>query len=377
MRRFLPFLLLSLVVVSAACIGSGGQGSTTHVESPTGSHSSQVSSSTATPETWNMALVWNLSSGTLPFMDLSPDGSLAAVIDWNNGILYLVKPSGESVSFRVWEGEDVKPTLSGVAIRDGVAYVLASYEGFAGVRKYSWNGSAGEERHGWAGSVADDIARSPSGNHLCYLVTTGATTQELYCDGVKTILENAGSYNMLDVSDTGLVAVGSGGEADSVLIFKNGTEVLTLQPDTHMVVVYGDRIIGQFDGKLRVLNAAGKVLAESEEYTLRWARLLIPSVRATKEYVLWTDEYEGTHVLTWNLTEVRSLPGYMRFANENFVVTLKDGTLHCYSLRDFHEVFSVKAPGDGLVRLSDDGKVMLVSDEYGSYWLYRATSEGG
>ncbi len=366
MKRFLFILLLSIVIISAACLGPESQ---TSSPAPTTSSPSTTTSQEA--QSWKMKLVWNLSTVGIPFMDMAPDGSLSAVIDFEGAKLYLVKPNGESVAFGLQGTDPVKPVVAGVVVKGGEAYVLADYAEFAGVRVYSWNGQTGEERHGWAGSVADSIAVSPSGNHLCYLVTTGATTQELYCDGVKTKIENAGDYSMVDVSDTGLVAVGSGGEAGDVLIFKNGSKVLTLEPDTHMVIVYGDRIIGQFNGKMEVIDAEGNVLAESGEYGVSWKDLLIPNVRATEKYVIWTDEYEGTHVLTWNLTEVKAIPGYARFANENFVITEKEGTLHCYSLDDFHEVFSVEVPDTvGYVRLSDDGKVLLVSGNTGGFWLY-------
>lgn len=376
MRRFVLILLLSLVIVSAACLGQDNP-STSSAPATTSSPSSQSPSETTTsqaPQSWEMKLVWNLSTVGIPFMDMSPDGSLSAVIDWNNADLYLVKPSGESVAFDLQGGDAVEPVVAGVVVRDGKAYVLASYAEFAGIRIYSWEGKIGEERHGWAGAVADSIAISPSGNHICYLITTGATTQELYCNGVETTIENAGSYNMVDVSDTGLVAVGSGGEAGDVLIFRNGSRVMTLSPDSHMVILYGDRIIGQFEGELRVLSSKGNVLARSGRYSLRWYSLLIPRVQATERYILWTDGFEGTKALTWNLREVKGLEGFMRFANENFVVTEKNGTLHCYSLDDFHEVFSVRAPTEnvGYVRLSDDGKVMLVSGDTGGFWLYTA-----
>ncbi|ASJ06466.1 hypothetical protein [Thermococcus pacificus] len=375
-------LILTLLgmVAASGCLDGGEESSKT---SPTSSTTAPTSSLPMTskpsetttsqaPQSWEMELVWNVSTSGIPLLDMSPDGSLSAVIDWNNADLYLVKPSGESVTFDLQGDDAVEPVVVGVVVRDREAHVLADYAEFAGVRIYSWEGQTGEERHGWAGAVADSIAISPSGNHLCYLITTGATTQELYCDGVKTTIENAGGYNMVDVSDTGLVAVGSGGEAGDVLIFKNGSRVMTLSPDSHMVVLYGDRIIGQFEGELRVLDAEGNVLARSGQYCLRWYSLLIPSVRATEKYLLWTDEFEGTRVLTWNMTEVKSLEGFMRFANENFVVTVKGGVIHCYSLRDFHEVFSVKVPGEslGYVRLSDDGRVLLVSGEFGSFWLY-------
>ncbi|ASJ08470.1 hypothetical protein A3L11_04175 [Thermococcus siculi] len=369
MRRFLFILLLSIIVVSAACLGSENGGGTT--PSPSTATNSQAGTTTSQePTTWDMEIVWNLSTSGIPFMDLSPDGSLSAVIDWDDAYLYLVRPDGESVSFDLQGHDAVKPVVSGVVVKDDKAYVLAGYAEFAGLRIYSWGGQTGEERHGWAGSVADWIARSSSGNHLCYLITTGATRQELYCDGVKTVLENAGDYGMVGVSDTGLVAVGD--SKKGVLLFKNGSKILTLNPESHMVVLYGDRIIGGFEGKLKVLDLEGNTLAESEKYDLRWMSLIIPTVRATKDYIIWTDEYSGTHVLDWNLREVKSLPGLMRFANENFVVTEKEGVIHCYSLRDFHEVFSVEAPVEsmGYVELSEDGRVMLVSGEYGDFWLY-------
>ncbi|WP_048151087.1 hypothetical protein [Palaeococcus ferrophilus] len=376
MRRFLLFLLLSLVVISAACVGSGGQGSTTQVESltTTSSHSSQVSSSTnptqtqettttattpKTPETWNMTLAWNVSTGGVPFMDLSPDGSLAAVIGWDRGVLYLVKPNGESTALKVWEGDNVQPTISGVAIKDGVAYVLAKYEEFAGVRKYSWNGKVGEERHGWGGSMSDQIVRSPSGNHLCYLVTAEATRQELYCDGAKMTLDGD-DYVLTGVSDTGVVVLT---RDDTGLIFKEGSGILSL--NTSNVIAYNDRLIVSENGYLKVYDLNGTLLAEKKGYTFKTKGLL-----ATGKYLFRNEPLEDTSVLTWNLTEVGTLPGFPKFANENFVVMKDDDFLRCYSLKDFHEVFSVEAPGADFVRLSDDGRAMLVSDGYGRYWLY-------
>jgi hypothetical protein len=312
-----------------------------------------------------MTLVWNIATAGISFMDLSPDGSLGAVIDWNKGVLYLVNPNGESRAFNVWKGEMVQPTISGVAIKDGIAYVLAKYEEFVGVRKYSWDGKVGEERHGWSGSMPDQIARSPSGNHLCYLVTPDAGRQELYCDGVKMELKGD-DYVLTGVSDTGVVVLT---REDSALIFKEGSRILGL--NTSNVIAYDDRLIASEGDYLRVYDLSGNLLAEKEGYTFKIGTLL-----ATGKYLFRNEPLEDTSVLTWNLSEVRVLPGFPQFANENFVIMLDDNTLRCYSLRDFHEVFSIKAPGGGLVKLSDDGKVMLVSDEYGKYWLYRAVSWG-
>lgn len=203
-----------------------------------------------------MTPIWNVSTVGVPFMDLSPDGSLGAVIDWSGGILYLVKPGGESTAFNVWKGENVQPTISGVAIKDGVAYVLAKYEEFVGVRKYSWNGKVGEEKHGWAGSMPDQIVRSPSGNHLCYLVTPDAGRQELYCDGVNMRLEGD-YYALTGVSDTGVVVLTRG---DNALIFKKGSRVLSL--NTSNVIAYEDRLIASEGDYLRIYDLNGNLLAE-------------------------------------------------------------------------------------------------------------------
>ncbi len=336
---------------------------------------------TQTPEqeldSWNMKLVWSTSVSTgIPFLDLSPDGNLAAAIDFDGAKLYLVKPTGESVLFKLKKmDEAVEPAVAGVALKDGKAYVLASYQEFAGVRIFSWEGQVGEERHGWSGSVADSIARSPDGSHLCYLITTGATTQELYCDGVKTVLEDAGEYSMLAISDSGLVAIG--GQDGNVLVFKDGNRVFTMKPDNEMVLVYDDKIIGQFNDTLKVVDSDGDVLAQSRDYELRWTTLLRPTLLASEKYLFWYEPLGNTHVLNWKLTEVRQLPGFPFFANDGFVLTggqQGDGgsILHCYSLTDFHEVFSVTVPTEsiGYVKLNDDGKVLIVSGENKGFWLY-------
>ncbi len=129
MRRFLLILLLSIVVLSAACVGSGNNPptSTSETSTPPSSSSTTVTSSTSSPgetsptetstpepQRWNMTVVWNISTVGIPFMDMSPDGSLSAVIDWNNHIVYLVKPDGTAVSFDVQGGnDDVEPVISG------------------------------------------------------------------------------------------------------------------------------------------------------------------------------------------------------------------------------------------------------------------------
>ncbi|MBO8179287.1 MAG: hypothetical protein H0Z19_02205 [Archaeoglobus sp.] len=99
-------------------------------------------------------------------------------------------------------------------------------------------------------------------------------------------------------------------------------------------------------------------------------RSLIPS----EKYIFWHEAFENTHVLAWNLSEVGELPGFPYFANENFVVTGKDGVLHCYSLKDLHEVWNVERNDIGYVKLSDDGKVLLVSGETGGFYLYTAVN---
>ncbi len=402
----LAVLLLLSAVVAAGCLGGGaGEGKTTShgmvqtSASPSGtsdfpSHTTTSSASTGTPssgkstsssatggnatetqstqtpERWSMELVWNVSTSGVPFMDMSPDGGLSAAVDFEGARLYLVKPDGESVAFDV-QGEDpVKPVIAGVAVKEGEAYVLADYTEFAGLRIYSWDGQTGEDRHGWAGSVADNIARSPSGNHVCYLVTPNAGKQELYCDGKKLTL-GSDEYELHSVSDSGVVVLGIG---DKSLVLKEGEKLLEINSGS--VIAYGDKLIASEDGKLRVYSLNGDVLAEKEGYTFKMTTLMRWTLVPTGKYLFRYEPLEEASVLTWNLTEVRTLPGFPYFANENFVVTGEGRVLRCYSLRDFHEVFSVEVPGAiGYVRLSDDGKVLLVSGETGGFWLYRAAYE--
>ncbi|ASJ01712.1 hypothetical protein A3K92_04725 [Thermococcus gorgonarius] len=316
-----------------------------------------------------MTLVWHLDKHGEPFMDLTPDGSLAAVVDWERAIVYLVKPNGTDRSFEVEEGA----VISGIAIKNETVYVLGSYKDYSGVKKYSWWGPVGVEKHGWAGSVADSIARSPSGNHLCYLVTTGATTQELYCDGKKMEL-NPNDYDLNSVSDSGVVVLA---RADKAFVFKEGLEMLSF--NTSNVIAYRDRLLSSEGEKLRVYSLNGDVLAKREGYTFRMTTLMRWTLIPTGKYIFRYEPLEDTSVLTWNLTELRTLPGFPYFANENFVVTAKDGLIHCYSLEDFHEVFSMKVPGDslGYVKLSNDGRVLILSDEFGGFWLYKAADSRG
>ena len=404
-------LLLLSAAVAAGCLGGGaGEGRTTShgmiqgtgpstSASPSGtsdfpSHATTSSASTGTPssgksasssaaggnttetqsaqasETWDMELVWNASTSGVPFMDMSPDGSLSAAVDFEGAKLYLVKPDGESRVFDV-QGEDpVKPVIDGVVVKDGEAYVLADYTEFAGLRIYSWEGQRGEERHGWAGSVADGIARSPSGSHLCYIITPNAGKQELYCDGKKLTL-GSDEYELHSVSDSGVVVLGIG---DKSLVLKEGEKLLEINSGS--VIAYGNRLLASEDGKLRVYSLNGDVLAEKEGYTFKMTTLMRWTLVPMGKYLFRYEPLEDTYVLTWNLTEVRTLPGFPYFANENFVVMGDGNTLHCYSLKDFHEVFSVELPeAIGYVRLSDDGKVLLVSGDTGGFWLYRAAYE--
>ncbi|WP_297506186.1 hypothetical protein [Thermococcus sp.] len=371
-------VLLGMVVITG-CLGGGNAQS---APSTASSASSQISAppvstamtpatTTAPPRSWKMELVWNVSTSGIPFMDMGPDGSLSAVIDWERAYLYLVKPDGESVAFDV-QGEDpVKPVIAGVIVKGRETYVLASYADFAGVRVYSWRGQRSEERHGWAGSVADGIARSPSGNHTCYLITPNAGKQELYCDGKRLNL-GSDEYELHSVSDSGVVVLGIG---DKSLVLKEGEKLLEINSGS--VIAYRDKLIASEDGKLRVYSLSGEVLAERKGYTFRMTTLMRWTLVPTAKYLFRYEPLEDTSVLTWNLTELRTLPGFPYFANENFVVMGDGKSLHCYSLEDFHEVFSVEVPGDiGYVKLSNDGRVLLVSGETGGFWLYRATASG-
>ncbi|NJE11248.1 hypothetical protein [Thermococcus sp. MAR1] len=368
-KAILLALMIAGMVIASGCMG---EGTTTGSPSPTTSSQPSTTqpetTTTQEPSTWEMKAVWSADTTGIPFMDMSPDGSLSAAIDWNRGLLYLVKPDGSNTTLNLRRNSgEIGPVVSSIAVVGDQAWVLASYGGFAGIRIFSWNGFVGEERHGGAGAVADYMLRSPSGNHLCYLVTVSPTEQELHCDGEKITL-TPDDYDLKSISDSGLVVLS---EKERAFVFKDGERILTF--NTSRVIAYRDKLLVSEDGKLKVFSGEGKLLAEGsypfdQTVLLKWT--LIPTGR----YLLWHEPLGDTHVLTWNLTEVKVLPGFPYFANENFAVTAKDGVIHCYSLGDFHEVFSVKIPGDslGYIKLSDDGKVMLISGETGNFWLYRA-----
>ncbi len=155
---------------------------------------------------------------------------------------------------------------------------------------------------------------------------------------------------------------------DKSIILKEGQELFGL--NTSEVIAYRDRILASEDEKLKVYTSSGELLAEKEGYGFRQTTLLRWTLIPTEKYLFRHEPLENTYVLTWNLTKVGELPGFPYFANENFVVTGKDGVLHCFSIQDFHEVWSVERDDVGYVRLSDDGKVLLVSGETGGFWLY-------
>ena len=367
--------LIAGMLLLAGCLGGSGtstSNSRTHTYTPTSSSPQTQTTTAPGPETWNMSVVWHVNTSNMPVMDLAPDGSLAAVIDWWGHRIYLATPDGSAVSFDLMEpGDIVEPVVAGVAIVEGKAYVLGSYGEFTGVGVYDWSGKVGETHEGGAGSVPDDILRSPSGSHFCYLMAVTATDQVLVCDGTKLELEN--KYSLKWVSDSGLVLLDKGNKE---VVMRNGSAVLTL--NTTSVLAYGDKLVASYGDTLKVLSLDGKVLASIEKAGFGQTTLLRWTLIPTKNYIFRHEPLEDTHVFTWNLTEVKVLPGFPYFANDNFVVTAKDGVIHCYSLDDFHEVFHVRVPGDslGYIKLSEDGKVMLVSGEYGDYWLYRAEMSG-
>ena len=354
-------LVLGIISI-AGCLGGSG---TAPTASPSTTPTAPSPSETITPTFWEMKLVWNVSTVGIPFMDLSPDGSLSAVIDWNGHRVYLVKPDGSSVSFDLQGHDAVGPVIAGVALKGGKVYVLGDYEGFAGVRVYSWNGKVDELK---VGSSADGIMRSPSGNHLCYLVTLSPTEQSLTCDGIETKL-TPNDYDMNWVSDAGIVVLTENGKS---LAMRDGKAVLTVN-GSH-IIAYGDKLLVSEGNTLKILSLNGSVLATKDKAGFSVTTLLRWTLIPTKRYLFLHEPLGDTHVLTWNLSEVKVLPGFPYFANENFAVTARDGVIHCYSLDDFHEVFSVKVPGDslGYIKLNDDGKVMLVSGETGGFWLYTA-----
>jgi len=134
-------------------------------------------------------------------------------------------------------------------------------------------------------------------------------------------------------------------------------------------MAYGDRLIASEDDHLRIYDSKGNVMVEKKGYTfkqtapLRW--ILLPARR----YLFRNGPLEDTSVLTWNPTEVTTLLSSPEFANDGFVVMGDNGVLGCYLLEGFHEALD-----EGLVKLSDDGKVMLILT--GRYCLYRAVLPG-
>jgi len=303
-------------------------------------------------------------------MDLRPDGGLSSVIGHNNATLYLVKPNGDSVNFNTQGNDDVQPVIAGVAIKGEDAYVLGGYEAFSGIRIFSWDVGVDELKIGNAGSVPDDIMRSPDGNHMCYLISVSATEQILTCNGGKTSL-TPNDYSINWVSDTGVVILA---RADKSFVWKSGNKKMTL--DTPNVIAYQDKIIADEYDTLKIMSLDGTLLASKEGAGFSITTLRRWTLLPTGRYLFRHEPLGDTHVFTWDIKEVKVLPGFAYFANENFVVTAKDGVIHCYSLKDFHEVFNLNAPYDslGYIKLSDDGKVMLVSGDVGNFYLYKGVN---
>lgn len=114
-------------------------------------------------------------------------------------------------------------------------------------------------------------------------------------------------------------------------MLKDGENLATL--NTPNVIAYGgDRLIASEDGTLKILAPNGTVLATRENAGFSQTTLLRWTLLPTGRYIFRHEPLEDTHVFTWNLSEVKTLPGFPYFANENFVVTAKDGgVIHCYS----------------------------------------------
>lgn len=253
-----------------------------------------------------MKKVWEVSTIGIPWMDMSPDGNLSAVIDEGKGILYLVKPN-RNTSFDLRRDDEIKPVVSGIVVLDGKAYVAGSYEKFAGVRIYSWSGFVSEVKHGWSGSIGEEIIRSPSGNHMCY-----RADNKLFCDGKEILLD----YSIISVSDSGLVVLS---KDDKSVILKDGRKLFDL--NTSKVISYRELILASEDGKLKIYSSNEEILMEKEGYTFDQTTLLRWTLLPTEKYIFWHEALGNTHILNWNLSEVGELPGFPYFANENFVVT--------------------------------------------------------
>jgi hypothetical protein len=356
-------LLIVGTLIASGCLGGGASPSTTSSQP---SATQPETTTTQEPSTWEMKMVWSANTTGIPFMDLAPDGSLAAAVDWNRGLLYLVRPDGSNKTLDLRTEDWFKPIVAGVAVMKEEGWILASYDSFAGLRSFSWDGFSGNGPEK-VGALADFMLRSPNGGHICYLVTLSPTEQELNCDGRKTVL-SPNDYSLLSVSDSGIAVISEDGKA---IVFRDGKRMLSFNTDR--VIAYRERLIVSENGTLKVFSLNGTLLARAKGYEFGQTVLLRWTLLPTESYLLRHEPFGDTHVLTWNLTEVATLPGFPYFANDHFAVTSKDGVIHCYSLDDLHEVFSVSVPGDslGYVKLSDDGKVMLVSGETGSFWLYR------
>lgn len=77
MKRGALLLAISFILISSGCLHSG-QTESSPISSPSSSAHNTYEASK-----WDMTPIWNVSTVGVPFMDLSPDGSLGAVIDWS------------------------------------------------------------------------------------------------------------------------------------------------------------------------------------------------------------------------------------------------------------------------------------------------------
>ncbi len=113
-------------------------------------------------------------------------------------------------------------------------------------------------------------------------------------------------YDINWVSNTGLVVLTEGGKS---FVLKDGENLATL--NTPNVIAYGgDRLIASEDGTLKILAPNGTVLATRENAGFSQTTLLRWTLLPTGRYIFRHEPLEDTHVFTWNLSEVKTLPGF-------------------------------------------------------------------
>lgn len=314
-------------------------------------------------ETWNMKLAWEheFSIPTLSSPGIASNGKYVALMQSDGGKLTFL--DGEGV---VWE-KQTPCSIALMEMNDEAIFVIGSCEGagfYSGLNVLDFKGTVTDVKKYWYGLVADEVQKSPDGNHVCYLISGhigcyNFKERTFWERDLRNVL-----YNKLSVSNDGYVVIGSDGATDKVVLLKDGKIMWTKKPSSHMAYAYGDKIVMADNGSTYILTPDGENLASMNGE-------IEPLLNS--KYVIG---YNGSvWVFDYSLEPLFSFEGFPAYLNENFLVTFSGSfqkpTLHCYNLETKKEVWNFTLPDRfRWIKMSDDAEnVVIISHDGSRAWL--------